>query len=165
MHAGDAGAPAPAPAAAKKGPAVAAGGPDCYADPAADACRTFQQSEADSAADISQLCGANPFLVGCSLWGQCRSRAASGAYCQPFSVLGTLCLPNPTLAGCQHWAALCTTPGSAVQQCITGEAGQGKGLSARLYWLCFSANHQVPCTLTAPRGVASGAAAAPGSRC
>ncbi|KAL4421473.1 hypothetical protein ABPG75_010764 [Micractinium tetrahymenae] len=127
---GDAGVPAPAPAAAQKvpdaGAATPAGtaeaaeaGPQCYADPAQEACRTFQHSDADSEADIRQLCGPNPFLVGCSLWDQCRSGAGTGSYCQPFSVLGTLCLPNPALAGCQRWAALCGTAGSVVQQCIT----------------------------------------------
>ncbi len=124
MSAGDAGAPAPAPGPARKGPAAAAAELDCYSDPEAEACRTFQQSDSESASEVGQMCGSNPFLVGCSLWEQCRSGAATGSYCQPFSVLGTLCLPNPALAGCQRWAALCSTAGSVVQQCLTGECLQ-----------------------------------------
>lgn len=118
----EAGVPGPAPPAALVAPAAGAVGPSCYADPAQDSCRDFQQSDADSATDIAQLCGANPFLVGCTLWDQCSSGAAAGSYCQAFSVLGTLCLPNPALAGCQRWAALCSTAGSTVQQCITSES-------------------------------------------
>jgi hypothetical protein len=59
-------------------------------------------------------------MVGCSLWQQCSSGAASGTFCQPFSVLGSICAANSAVDGCGRWAALCTTPGSVVRQCLTG---------------------------------------------
>ncbi|KAL4855658.1 DNA topoisomerase 6 subunit A [Chlorella vulgaris] len=113
-------APAPPP----KVEAAGAGGgatepPSCYSDPLQDRCRSFQQSNADSEADVQRLCASLPSMVGCSLWQQCSSGAASGTFCQPFSVLGSICAANPAVDGCNRWAALCTTPGSVVRQCLT----------------------------------------------
>lgn len=123
---------APAPAAAPTDPtrasAAAITQPDCYAKPQQERCRIYQQSDAASRADIEKLCSAIPSMVGCTLWQQCISGAANGSYCQPFSALGSICSANTAQAGCQRWAALCSTPGSVVQQCITGRlAGGGIG--------------------------------------
>ena len=49
-----------------------------------------------------------------------RFTAASGSYCQPFSVLGSICRDAASQAGCQRWSALCGTAGTVVQQCMTG---------------------------------------------
>lgn len=74
---------------------------------------------------MQQLCASLPSMVGCSLWQQCSSGAASGTFCQPFSVLGSICAANSAVDGCGRWAALCTTPGSVVRQCLTAAPIRG----------------------------------------
>lgn len=93
---------------------------DCYSKPQQDKCRTFLQEDSASEEDIERLCGSLPSMPACTLRQQCSSGAAGGAYCQPFSLLGSLCAPSPAMGGCQRWAALCATSGSVVQQCVTG---------------------------------------------
>lgn len=134
-------APAPAPAAASAAaeepsesaasadrvPAAGVAASGCYTNPRQASCSTFQHPDAESEKDAQQLCAATPAMPGCTLWRQCGSGGASGAYCQPFSLLGSICSMAPALAGCERWAGLCATPGSAVQQCVTGERGGRAG--------------------------------------
>ncbi|KAL4424368.1 hypothetical protein ABPG75_001669 [Micractinium tetrahymenae] len=112
---------APTPSAgAAAGPLP--GGASCYDDPAAAACATFERSDADWTDDLTQLCDAAPYMVGCWLWEQCKSGAASGKYCSLSSLTANTCsdmpLVNATTPGCEAWSALCAE-GSVVAQCTS----------------------------------------------
>jgi hypothetical protein len=67
---------------------------------------------ADWEDDLSQLCAAMPFMVGCTLWEQCINGTASGPYCALPSLVGATCADMPlvrSLCGgatllCRHFA-------------------------------------------------------------
>ncbi|PSC67760.1 glucose-methanol-choline oxidoreductase [Micractinium conductrix] len=94
----------------------------CYSDPSAAACVSFERSDAGWADDLSQLCSAMPYAVGCWLWHLCKTGAASGTYCALPSLTANVCVDAPLVnatsaPGCEAWAALCGAQGSVVAQC------------------------------------------------
>ncbi|KAL4432012.1 hypothetical protein ABPG77_000279 [Micractinium sp. CCAP 211/92] len=98
------------------------GGSACYKEPAAAACATFKRSDAEWTDDLMQLCDAAPYMVGCWLWEQCKSGAASGKYCALSSLTANVCsdmpLVNASTPGCEAWSGLCAA-GSVVAQCTS----------------------------------------------
>eukprot|EP00013_Stygamoeba_regulata_P020967 CAMPEP_0177649398 /NCGR_PEP_ID=MMETSP0447-20121125/11362_1 /TAXON_ID=0 /ORGANISM="Stygamoeba regulata, Strain BSH-02190019" /LENGTH=364 /DNA_ID=CAMNT_0019152147 /DNA_START=175 /DNA_END=1269 /DNA_ORIENTATION=- len=73
--------------------------------------------------DITNLCNAMPFMVGCSVRDYCLDNEAnadvSGSpYCADFSILRDLCLDMPGMMGCMHYNSMCA-PGSVVMECST----------------------------------------------
>lgn len=97
-------------------------GAACYEDPSAAECATFERSDEEWTDDLTQLCDAAPYMVGCWLWDQCKSGAASGKYCALSSLTANVCsdmpLVNATTPGCEAWSALCAE-GSVVAQCTS----------------------------------------------
>lgn len=91
----------------------------CYTTPSADSCFSFNRSDADWTDDLTQLCSAMPFMIGCSLWGQCQNGTASGTYCVLPSLVGDVCIDMPRMKGCEAYNALCGGNATAVEQCMS----------------------------------------------
>ena len=89
----------------------------CYNDPSKEECKTFEMTEEEIQSDLSNLCAAMPYMVGCSLWKQCNTSAAKGPYCHPFRLLGTICEDMPSMTGCKSYLDLCNPEDSVVEQC------------------------------------------------
>jgi copper transporter 1 len=88
----------------------------CYSKPSDAACADFQRNNEEWEDDIAKLCGAMPFMTGCTFWVQCTEGSANGTYCEPSAIAGTLCVEMPGMKGCEAWNALCAN-NTAMTQC------------------------------------------------
>lgn len=92
----------------------------CYTAPDAPSCATFNRTDADWTDDLTQLCAAMPFMVGCTLWKQCEADTAAGAYCELPSLAGDICTEDMTaMKGCEAYNALCGSNSTVVEQCLS----------------------------------------------
>jgi copper transporter 1 len=89
----------------------------CFENPTQQSCRSFTMPEQDILTQLTGLCTAMPYMVGCSLWNSCKSSTADGLYCQPMSLYGTICEEMSEMTDCTPYNQLCFTPGSVVEQC------------------------------------------------
>ena len=84
----------------------------------------------DVQVDVAALCLLFPETSGCSILRLCGQGAASGAACEPFSLLADLCagLEGDTVSNsthCKAWKALCGVSTSVVDQCTSRPALRG----------------------------------------
>ena len=91
--------------------------PPCVQDPTVPTCSAYTLPAAAATADLTSLCDDMPNMVGCSLWEECKSGAATGPYCAPFALLSTICLEMGGMRGCSNYNALCATADTVVEQC------------------------------------------------
>ena len=80
--------------------------------------------------DVATICALLPAAAGCSVRRMCDAGLASGAYCQPFSLLADLCggAPGGEALGharCAGYQKLCNSTKTAVKQCTSRPAVPG----------------------------------------
>ncbi|KAI7839138.1 hypothetical protein COHA_007141 [Chlorella ohadii] len=100
----------------------------CYVDPTADACKTFARAHMEWMSDMTSLCNAMPFMVGCTLLADCKElidtknpatnkSMAFGTYCGMPSMVGSVCVDMGKMKGCEAYNALCKAEGTQVAGC------------------------------------------------
>jgi hypothetical protein len=96
------------------------GAQDCLTDPSNVNCTMYMYPDANSTADVSNLCMMMSYMPACSLTALCTdSHDHHGdPYCEPFSLLADGCASDmPSMGGCTNYVALCAPADSVVHQC------------------------------------------------
>jgi hypothetical protein len=104
----------------------------CFEDPSQVNCSNadiYYPTE-DVQSDVATICALLPATAGCSVRRMCDAGLASGAFCQPFSLLADLCggAPGGEAQGharCAGYQKLCNSTKTAVKQCTSRPAVPG----------------------------------------
>eukprot|EP00284_Hemiselmis_tepida_P005995 CAMPEP_0174932342 /NCGR_PEP_ID=MMETSP1355-20121228/35651_1 /TAXON_ID=464990 /ORGANISM="Hemiselmis tepida, Strain CCMP443" /LENGTH=212 /DNA_ID=CAMNT_0016178749 /DNA_START=170 /DNA_END=804 /DNA_ORIENTATION=+ len=126
----------------------------CLADPSASGCKDGAALYSHSAisADLDALCASAPYNTGCSVRTQCMSGAASGPFCDHWSLIAAVCASAGDEEGCSTYRGLCAPAGGAktvVRECAASPVARGLP-SAEAAWgdmalLCGEMPDMLPC--------------------
>lgn len=95
----------------------------CFDDPSQPNCSDSEiyYPKEDVAADVVTICALLPWSAGCSVRRLCDAGLATGAYCEPFSLLADLCSGIDSQATsdkhCKGFKDLCSVNKTVVKQC------------------------------------------------